>query len=121
MDVTKRYDLNPFDGEVGMEESPDGEYVKWEDYSHLLRQWYEKERAIWKEVVSTEVFQDLKHGKFKDIMYLLADGEISVGKAAEAITERAAGIEPRLPESTLTDDRSWKERYDELKAAVDGN
>ncbi len=109
-----RYDFNPFDGEAGMEESPNGDYVKWEDYFELLRAHYEKGREVWKTVVSTEVYQDLKFGKYRDILNLLADGEISVGKAAESIVERAGGIEPRLPESTLRDDRSWKERYEEL-------
>lgn len=31
----KRYDFNPHDGEAGMEESADGEYVKYEDYETL--------------------------------------------------------------------------------------
>lgn len=42
--MAKRYDMNPFDGEAGMEESPDGEYVKWKDYFDLLKFHYEKGR-----------------------------------------------------------------------------
>lgn len=116
--------MNPFDGEAGMEESPNGEYVKWEDYFDLLKAHYEKGREVWKDVVSTDVYQELKFGKFRDILNLLADGEISVGKAAESIVQRAAGIEPSLPEWTYTSDDldlSWKERYDELKSEFDEN
>ena len=109
MEEAKRYDFNPYDGEAGMEESPDGEYVRHEDYLTMKSQrdqanlrWYEEHMRIWKEVVSTDVYQDLKHGKFRDIMNLLADGEISIGKAAESIAERAAGIEPDCLHSNLS-------------------
>ncbi len=37
MGIVKRLDFNPHDGEQGMKESPDGEYVKYEDYAQLLR------------------------------------------------------------------------------------
>lgn len=117
--MTKRYDLNPHDGEVGMEESTHGEYVKWDDYYELLKTNYEQGRETWKSVVSTDVYKDLKFGKFRDILNLLADGEISVGKCAQSIVERAGGIEPRLPEPTLESDLSWKERYDDLKATTE--
>ena len=98
-----------------------GAYVTWEDYVELLKSSYAKGLEVWKAVVSTDVYQDLKHDKFRDIMTLLADGEISVGKAAQSIVERAGGIEPRLPEydtSQWVDDKSWKERHDELKAEI---
>src|SRR5215469_16236649 len=51
------------------------------------------EEVHWKRVTSNEVFYELKHGKFADILKLLGDGEISTSKAAEAIVERANGVE----------------------------
>jgi hypothetical protein len=36
MSDIKRYDLNPYDGEVGMEEAADGEYVKFEDHTAVV-------------------------------------------------------------------------------------
>lgn len=32
----KRYDLNPHDGECGLEESPDGDYVKFGDHVYVV-------------------------------------------------------------------------------------
>ncbi len=125
----KRYDFNPHDGEQGMEESLDGDFVTYADYLEMKfqrdeanKRWYEEHMKIWKAVVSTEVFQDLKHGQYRDILNLLADGEISVGKCAEAIVERAAGIEPLLPACDLSqynDDMSWKEQFEALKKRTD--
>ncbi len=126
MGELKRYNFNPHYGEQGIEESSDGNFVSYADYLDVESQrdeankrWYEEHMKIWKEVVSTEVFQDLKHGQYRDILNLLADGEISVGKCAESIVERAAGIEPLLPNPTTENDMSWKERYDELKEQTD--
>ena len=124
--MTQRY--HPYDPAdpkpATMYPADEGAYVKWEDYVVLLRRSHDLNMEVWKAVVDTDVYQDLKHGKFRDIMNLLADGEISIGKAAESIAERAGGIEPRLPERTyLADDAdlSWKERYDALKAEFDEN
>jgi hypothetical protein len=86
------------------------------------RKLYQRESENWKHVCASDVFQDLKHEKFRDIMTLLADGEISVGKAAEAIVERASGVEPFLPTviySEVDADLSWRERYDKLKASIE--
>ncbi len=63
----------------------------------LTKQLIERQRADWRKVVATEVFQDMKNGRYRDILTLLQCQEISVGKAVEAICERAAGIEPTLP------------------------
>ena len=102
----------------------EGAYVKWEDYVVLLRRSHDLNMEVWKAVVDTDVFQDLKHGKYKDILTLLSDGEISVGKAAEAITERAGGLSPLLPDWNPPEqdyDLSWRERYDKLKSEFDEN
>jgi len=82
----------------------------------IATKYHDYSMAVWKGVVSTDVYQDLKHGAYRDIMNLLSDGEISVGKAAQSIAERAAGIEPALPAPTAENNKSWKEMYDELKA-----
>lgn len=83
----------------------------------LSKALHEREMATWKNVCDSEVFQDLKHGRFRDILLLLKDGEISVGKAAESIIERANGLEPRLPgrDMLIPDDATWREVADELK------
>lgn len=124
--MIKRY--HPYDPAdpkpATMYPADEGAYVKWEDYVKLLKSSHLKGMEVWKAVVSTDVYQDLKHGKYRDILTFLSDGEISVGKAAEAITERAAGIEPRLPDWNPPEhdaDLSWKERYDKLKAEFDEN
>lgn len=82
---------------------------------------YQQGFEQWKKVCASEVFQELKHGKYRDILMLLQDGEISVGKAAQSIAELAGGVEPLLPVLSpfVDDDKSWKERYEELKAVVD--
>ena len=87
----------------------------------LARRLYQRESENWKQVCASDVFQELKHGKYRDIMTLLSDGEISVGKAAEAIAERAGGVEPFLPDWNPPEhdaELSWKERYDKLKASI---
>ena len=128
--MIKRY--HPYDPAdpkpATMYPADEGAYVKWEDFVEIKSErdqanlrWYEEHMRLWKEVVSTDVYQDLKHGKFRDILNLLADGEVSVGKAAQSIVERAGGIEPRLPAQTFDSDLSWKERYDKLKAEFDEN
>ena len=125
--MTQRY--HPYDPAdpkpATMYPADEGAYVKWEDYVVLLRRSHDLNMEVWKAVVDTDVFQDLKHGKYRDILDLLADGDISVGKAAEAIAERAGGLQPILPpydfENWQNDDRSWKERYDALKAEFDEN
>ncbi len=82
---------------------------------------YQLGTGVWKKVVATEVFQDLKHGRFRDILDLLADGEISVGKASQSIVERAGGIEPSLPalQTAFADDLSWRERYEAMAKEKD--
>jgi len=55
---------------------------------------------IWSRVVKEPLFQFLKHDPTgRTILCLLANGDISLGKAAEAITEKfVLGLDPVLPE-----------------------
>jgi hypothetical protein len=88
-------------------------------YHNLLEDWYRLSQERWGNVCATDVFQLLKHEpKYRVVMNLLADGQISVGKCAEAITEIAAGCVARLPEwNGYECELSWKERYESLHAA----
>ncbi len=53
----------------------------------------------WEAVCKTPLYQFLKFGAGRAILDLLADGQISCGKAAQAITEKfCLGVEPVLPE-----------------------
>lgn len=73
----------------------------------------------WKQICESDVFQELKHGKYRGVMQLLQDGEISVGKAAQAIAEIAHGVTPVLPDYELRDgELSWKEQCDRLRKGL---
>jgi hypothetical protein len=119
--MTQRY--HPYDPSdpkpATMYPHAEGAWVMWHEYFQLLQDNYRKGMEVWKSVVSTDVYQDLKFGKFRDILNLLADGEISVGKCAQSIVERAGGLEPRLPKPTLESDLSWKEQYDEAEKRIE--
>jgi len=53
----------------------------------------------WKLVCQSPLFQWLKHGEGRVVMDLLADGKISVGKAAEEIVRQfELRLPPHLPE-----------------------
>jgi hypothetical protein len=68
-----------------------------EDKKSLIEECYHLRRDRWAKVCASEVFQELKHGKYREVMFLLQQGEISIGKAAEAIAELAHGVKPLLP------------------------
>jgi type I site-specific restriction endonuclease len=68
-----------------------------EQRTEAVRYSYQLQMERWKDVCASEVFQELKHGKFKLVLHLLQNQEISVGKCAEAIAEIAHGCTPRLP------------------------
>jgi len=55
--------------------------------------------ATWEKVCQEPLFQFLKHDPIgRTIMCLFANNQISMGKAAEAITEKfCLGIDPELP------------------------
>jgi hypothetical protein len=55
---------------------------------------------VWERICKEPLFQFLKHDPVgRTIMCLFANGQISHGKAAEAITEKfCLNIEPLLPE-----------------------
>jgi hypothetical protein len=82
-----------------------------------LREEYEKRMEIWRRIVKEPLFQFLKHGPGRHILYLLANEEISLGKCAEAITELyCLEIEPDLPEGKgmkMTDNE--QSELDELR------
>lgn len=86
----------------------------------MSEEWHKLRMERWGNVVATDVFQLLKHEpKYRVILNLLADGQISVGKCAESVAEVAAGCVPNLPpwrgyESEL----SWKERNEKLAGAL---
>jgi len=56
--------------------------------------------GVWERIVKEPLFQFLKHdGTGRTIMCLFANGQISLGKAAEAIPEKfCLGLDPALPE-----------------------
>jgi hypothetical protein len=60
----------------------------------------------WEKVCQEPLFQFLKHDPTgRTILCLLGNGQISLGKAAEAITEKfCLGLDPKLPE--------WKGYHD---------
>ena len=60
----------------------------------------ENEKIKWDMVVKEPLYQFLKHDSTgRTILCLLANGDISLGKAAQAITEKfCLGIDPTLPE-----------------------
>jgi hypothetical protein len=91
------------------------------DRDDAIKRLYLRESENWKRVCASDVYQDLKHGAYRDIMGLLSDGEISIGKAAEAIAERCGGIEPFLPDWNPPEqdaDLSWRERHDKSVARL---
>ena len=122
MSEITRYWTTCEDGIHGLDPAPKGK-GDWVKYIDHLRAMHAQSMGRWKAVCDTDVFQELKHGKYRDILELLSDGEISIGKAAQSIAERANGIEPSLPPHTLDDESciSWKDRYDKLKAEYDEN
>jgi hypothetical protein len=65
-----------------------------------IEQRYEWSRKVWKEVVKSDLFHFLKHDAMgRKIMFLFQQGDISLGKAAEAIVEaHELELIPRLPE-----------------------
>ena len=79
--------------------------------------------TAWKRAIATNLYADLTT-TYHDILTLLADGEISVGKACEAIAERSIGKEPALPTPSLPsratlENLSWRDLYNELKLERD--
>lgn len=87
----------------------------------FLREAHTKMLANWGNVCESAVFQELKHGKYRDVLHALQDGAISVGKAAQTIAERAhcgedSGMPPFTP--TLSDDVSWKERAEAAESRL---
>ena len=54
-------------------------------------------RAVWKQAIASDVYNDLRSGEFHTILELLWQQMITPGKAAEAIAIRALGEEPELP------------------------
>lgn len=79
--------------------------------------------TAWKRAIATNLYADLTT-TYHDILTLLADGEVSVGKACEAIAERSIGKEPALPSPTLPsratlENLSWRDLYNELKLERD--
>jgi hypothetical protein len=60
---------------------------------------YQARMLVWERICKEPLFQFLKHESGRTILALLADGQISQGKAAEAITEKfCLGLEPLLPD-----------------------
>ena len=55
---------------------------------------------IWRRIIKEPLFHFLKHDPTgRTILCLLGNGQISLGKAAEAITEKfCLGLDPQLPE-----------------------
>ena len=51
----------------------------------------------WLKTFGFKVFCELKHGDIGFVLSLLQEGDISRGKAAEAIAELLVGSEPQLP------------------------
>src|SRR5689334_2802699 len=83
----------------------------------ILRESYDKMLANWKNVCASDIFQELKHGFCRQVLHMLADGQISVGKAAQTIAEHAHSGDhstlPPLPEHEYADSNdaiSWKDR-----------
>jgi len=79
--------------------------------------------TAWKRAIATNLYADLTT-TYHDILTLLADGEISVGKACEAIAERSIGKEPALPTPSMPsratlENLSWRDLYNELKLERD--
>ena len=74
-------------------------WTEWqqEEIHKLQEQLAEETKKNWKNVCSSEVFQELKHGKYRHVLLLLQDQQISIGKCAQAIAEIANGVEPILP------------------------
>lgn len=58
-----------------------------------------KREKVWARIVKEPLFQFLKHGDGRIILELYANEQISLGKAAEAITEKfCLKLEPLLPD-----------------------
>ena len=79
--------------------------------------------TAWKRAIATNLYADLTT-TYHDILTLLADGEISIGKACEAIAERSIGKEPALPTPSLPsratlENLNWRDLYNELKLERD--
>jgi hypothetical protein len=70
-------------------------------------QYYER-LLTWEKVCQEPLFQFLKHDPTgRTILCLFGNGQISLGKAAEAITEKfCLGLEPALPK--------WKGSHDQI-------
>jgi len=78
--------------------------IYFEDAMRYLLQLQQSKLETFKQVCASEVFQEMKYGRYRDILALLEDGQISIGKTVEAIVERAGGIEPILPEPKTVED-----------------
>ena len=65
----------------------------------VTKEEYDKIQERWGRVVKEPLFQFLKHGDGRIILELYANEQISLGKAAEAITEKfCLKLEPLLPD-----------------------
>jgi hypothetical protein len=82
---------------------------------------YDKMLACWTNVCASDVFQEFKHGRFRHVLHLLANGYISVGKAAQVIAELAhSGESSEHPELNMLfdEDVSWRERFESASEEV---
>jgi hypothetical protein len=89
LEIEKLLDSNAAKG------TPEGDRLE----KLALRVQYYERLLTWEKVCQEPLFQFLKHDPSgRTIMHLFANGQISLGKAAEAITEKfCLGIEPELP------------------------
>lgn len=75
----------------------------------------------WLKTFGHKVYCNLKHGDVGFVLSLLQEGEISRGKAAEAIAELLVGNEPRLPlliGNTFGEDEFAAETVTNLRAEL---
>jgi|SRR5579863_9616587 len=87
LEIEKLIDSNPAKG------TPEGDRLE----KLAIRVQYYERLLTWEKVCQEPLFQFLKHDP-TGRTHLFADGQISLGKAAEAITEKfCLGIDPELP------------------------
>lgn len=100
--LSDQHDILPMDAQLEQIrhylESKAAEESLTQRLNDAIHENYRHDQERWKQICESEVFQDLKHGRFRHVLYLLANQQISVGKCAEAIAEIAHGVSPQLPE-----------------------
>jgi hypothetical protein len=86
-------------------DSPDGIRlsdiaIRVQDYERDILNVAREREKTWQLIVKEPLFQFLKHDPTgRKILILFANGQISLGKCAEAITEKfCLGLDPLLPE-----------------------